>query len=604
MAKAPPPPPKPPEEPPLSLEDIGRVKGGRVRDPFGPEPVIEPPPEPRPILRVIPDEPEPPAEAGAPAPAPKPVGGPGGGSPLPRMGLRSTEGKALDDPSGPQPRPEPVDPPPRVDDGLRWMMPLGRRGLRPTDRAALEDPSGPQARPSPPVEGPREDPGQGMGWLQTGGRFGLRPAPEDLVDSTSPDTSAYRRPSAQEPPGHVLSPRVAETARSPMEGASAVPVLPSARRGEGPAAPPLPTPASTSEVQGPIPWTVVISSPAPGQVCPRCKGPLRILRTRREERLEMSWFRLEWWEIERGIADCPKHPEVESEPLGRPAFRVPASRMGNGLLARVACWRWQDHMPAHEIARLVGALGLRCSERRVGEWLALAHEVIAPAARRLRAAATGPADELGIILGEPRREGRLRARTGGGAVAFTWTEGHEGPRPDMPEERARHVLLDARGLSQAGRQATLRRAVAPALATRRDLAARLLWQLEELRLARDGQAERALLARIQAQLQGETDPHLHAARTALEVFGVEGLCRFDARGRPAPLPSRPENVRAVLPSWLLLPVDGRPEGVADWLTVMESATAAGVSAWPWLRDRLRGAAEGEDPAKAPLPGAA
>lgn len=496
------------KEPALSLEDIGKIKGGRVRDPFGPEPTPDPP---RPV---------------GPAPLPD------------------------------QPAPERVDTP----------------------------------RPEPL--------GTGMGWLRTDGRMGLRPPPDAPELAPEPDTSAYRRPSAEPPMGHVLSPRVPPTANSPLEGALSVPV------GRVPVGPRDPVPEPEPAAQAPIPWITVLSGPGPGQVCPVCKGPLRAVRSSREERLEMTWFRLEWMEIERCWADCPKHPSAETVAFSRPTFTVPDSRVGNGLLARVLTWRFQDHMPIVEIARLLTELGLKCSERRVAGWIDLAHVAVAPVAAALRAKAQGgKQDELGVLFSDGRREGRLRASERGSVVAFHWTAGGDGPRPDAPEERARRVLLDARGWSHEGRQATLRRALSLALVSRRDSAARLLWLFEELRAAPDGATERAHLARINAILAAEQalDPRMKAISHTLAAFGTEGLCRFDPQGRPAAPPPRPENARAVLPRWFIGAHDGSIEAIADWLTVIESCRHAGVSPWRYLRDLLQATAEGPVKTEAWLP---
>lgn len=498
-------------ERPLSLNDIGQVKGGRVRDPYGPEPKGAAPPA-------------------APAAA----------APLPDL-----------------PAPAPVEP------------------------AAVE-----------PA-------GTGMGWLQTQGRMGLRHAADSLDVVPEPDTSAYRRPTPPQEQGHILSPRQASTATSPLEGALAVPVGPAPRQ---PAPPPPPVEPGSS----PIPWITVLSTPGPAQLCPSCKGPLRVLRSSREERLDITWFRLEWLEIERCWADCPKHPTLETVPLQRPTYLVPDSRVGNGLLARVATWRWQDHTPLIDIARLLSDLGLRCSERRVASWLEQGHRFIAPIARALHAkAAGGSRDELGMLLSDGRREGRLRATVKGKAIAFDWSAGGEGPRPDTPDERARRVLLDARGWSYEGRQATLRRSAAQALGSRRDGAARLLWLLEELRGAADGANERALLGRIQALLASERDldPRMRAAANTLAVHGIEGLCRFDAQGKPAAPPPRPENARAVLPRWFLGISDGPIEAVTDWLTVVESCRESGVPPWRYLRDLFQAASDGPIKAEAWLPDA-
>lgn len=419
--------------------------------------------------------------------------------------------------------------------------------------------------------------------------------PDGATDAQE-DTRAYGRPSAEPEEGRVLPPRVAGTSGSPLEGLLQIPVLTvqTAVRPPPPPAAPPPDPAEPS----PIPRVTILSSPGPGQVCPVCKGPLRVLRTTREDRLECTWFRLEWLEVERDLADCPAHPTLETVPLHRPAFALPESPLGNGLLARIGTWRWQDHMPGHDLSRLLVSLGLRCTESHVSRWLQAAGAQLAPVAAAIRQrCAGGTTDPLGIIVvdgaaGSSPVEGRLRATTRGALVAFDWTAGSEGPRPDTPEERARRVLLDARGWSRAGRQANLRRIAARALATDRDRAARVSWILEELRAAADPAAEKAAMDRVLGVLgrADQADPHLLLAARSLAADGPEGLLRL-GKGGPNPDPPRPENVRAVLPRWFLSLGDGGAAQVADWLTVMESCAAAGVPPWRYLRDLFEARAD-------------
>jgi transposase len=339
----------------------------------------------------------------------------------------------------------------------------------------------------------------------------------------------------------------------------------------------------------------MLSSPGPDQVCPVCKGPLRVLRTTREDRLDCTWFRLEWLEVERDHADCPRDLAVETAPLHRPAFALRQGPVGNGLLARIATWRWQDHMPGHDIARLLASLGLRCTDSHVARWLLAAGQAITPVAAAIRARCEGGAtDPQGLLVVDEGKEGRLRATVRGELVSFAWTPSEEGPRPDTPEERARRVLLDARGWSRAGRQAHLRRTVARALATERDRAARACWTLEELRAAADPAAEAAALDRALAALApgDPPDPHLLMANHLLASDGAEGLRRLRADGRLATDPPLPDNARGTLPRWFLGMGDGGVAQVADWLTVTESCASAGVSPWRHLRDLFEAWADG------------
>lgn len=433
----------------------------------------------------------------------------------------------------------------------------------------------------------------GMGWVaaDAGERLSLRSPPEDTVDS-APDTSAFRRPSADGLMGKVIAPRVQGGPGSPLEPLLAIPVISvgAAVRPPAPRSPP-PPPAEPS----PIPRVTLLSSPAPGQACPVCKGPLRVLRTTREDRLDCTWFRLEWLEVERDHADCPRDLSVPTTPLHRPAFALQGAPVGNGLLARIATWRWQDHMPGHDITRLLVALGLRCTDSQVSRWLIGLEPAIQPVAAAIRARCEGgTADAQGISLVDEGKEGRLRATTRGELVAFAWAPCDDSPRPDAPEERARRVLLDARGWSRSGRQAWLRRTVARALATDRDRAARASWTLEELRAATDPTTEAAALARAIAAIgPGDPpDPHLLMAARLFEHEGTDELLRLRPDGRPAADPPLPENARGTLPRWFLGTGDGGAARVADWLTVTESCAGAGVSPWRHLRDLFEAWADG------------
>jgi len=396
----------------------------------------------------------------------------------------------------------------------------------------------------------------------------------------------------------VLSPRGQRRPVSPLEGLGAVPVM-SVSRTALPAAPP---PAAELPTQPePLTRVAVLSAPGPDQVCPTCKKPLRVIRTRREDRLECTWFRLEWLEVDRGWADCPLHPQVETVALHRPAFLEPRAPLANGMLARMATWRWQDFMLGQDITRILVGLGLSCSDSQVARWMLAGGEAVSPVAAQIRAELAGqPGDRLGVVLVDGSRAGRLRACAGPKAVAYTWTEEAEGPERDQPGELARELLLRRRGLCRTGRQADLRRAVARATATDGDRSARAAWRLEELRTAPDAATEQRALQRAIEVLGGPDlgDRHLKGAGRTL-VTGQAELCRFLPDGSLAPDLPLPENVRGRLRPWHITPADDGPERVADWLTVVESCSMVGLSTWRYLRDLFTEHADrgGVDPAR-------
>ncbi|NOY27463.1 MAG: transposase, partial [Oligoflexia bacterium] len=327
-----------------------------------------------------------------------------------------------------------------------------------------------------PRPGPR--PVSGMDWLErhVSGRQSLCAPPDFDPDAKPQDTSAYGRRRDKLDPGKVIPPRSVGGPGSNLDPLLNIPVITvdTAPR-------PIETRPPPPEVQRPIPRVMILSSPADSQACPQCKGPLRVIRSTRENRLECTWFRLEWLEIERGWGDCKQHLQVETTRLARPAFLLPKGPVGNGLLARIATWRWQDHMPGHQIMRLLDGLEIRCTHTQVARWLQAAAVVIAPVAAAIRQASSGgKTDAHGLVVVDSGEEGRLRATVKGSLISYDWTPGDATPRPDDPKERTRDVLLDVRGWTQAGAQAHLRRLVARALATDRDRAARLSWRLEEL----------------------------------------------------------------------------------------------------------------------------
>lgn len=471
--------------------------------------------------------------------------------------------------------------------GRRKQEEGGSSPAPPTD---LDRATAGAARPkpvSPPVVG--------MGWVARDGaeRMGLRTAPEDDPDAEPEDTSAYARPSASDDEGHLISPRITAGPGSPLEGAGMVPVISVDTSLRAPLPDPEERPAPPENP--PIPRITILSSPGPGQVCPTCKGPLRVLRTTHHRRLECTWFRLEWMEIERDWADCPTHLTVETTALARPAFLLPKGQVANGLLARIVAWRWQDHMPGHDITRLLASLGLRSTNSDVARWLQAAHQVIAPIAAAIReSTADGKTDPTGLLVRAGGKDGRLKATTKGKLVSFAWQASDDAPRPDDPAERARDLLLDARGWSRAGAQAIMRRIVARALATDRDRAARASWRLEELRMATDHAAEQAAIDAMLPLLDDPelADPHLRSAARNLAIGGPEGLFRFTPSDKPAPAPALPENVRVTLPRWFWSHGDGTVEQVTDWHTLVESCTAAGQSPWRTLRDIFEAFADG------------
>lgn len=435
----------------------------------------------------------------------------------------------------------------------------------------------------------------------------LRPMDPDISGTPEPDTSAFSRPSAKGE-DEALEPIVpADPTRtgSNLEALLAIPVIEvtaAMREAWAREAPPPPP-----EPAGPPPLTRVTltSSPGKGQVCPECKGKLRVVRTRREDRLDATWFRFEWLQIERGQADCPDHPQVETLPLQLPAFLV-APPIANGMLAWLATWRWRDHMPGHEIARLLRQTGIRCDEARVGRWLARAHGPVARVAAILRSQTTGDGDERGLEVIDGTVRGRMRARSQGKAVVFDWRPDDSPPSPDNPKERARDALLALRGWSREGRQASLRRKAALFCSTDADLGPQLAWRLDSLRSAADRAEEDAAFAAIDQLVdtalatntaRDGADPHQRAALRALarELRADRaGLYRFDAKGKAQPPLPMPEHVRLHLPAWFATTGDGGAAAMADWLTVVASCDAAGVPVWTWFRDLFRSAAEEGD----------
>ncbi len=481
--------------------------------------------------------------------------------------------------------------PPGMEDLLK-VIPSGMPNLRPMDEDASGTPepdTSAYSRPNPPGEDARRK-------IIGPGGPDLRPVDPDASGTPEPDTGAFARPSAPDPDEErpVIAPTVPSTTGSNLEPLLAVPVLevsPQLRAAHARQAEPPPP-----EPQGPPALIrVQLSSAAgPGQVCPECGGALREVRYRREDRLDATWFNLEWLELSRALVDCPKHPQVETLPHQRPAFLAPIP-VGNGLLAWIATWRWRDHMPGHEIARVLTLAGLRCSEAQVSRWLARPRPTIGAVAAALRTASGGKTDDRGLEVIEGNRKGRLKATVAKDRVTFSWAPDDAPRSPDDPTERARDALFASRGWSREGRQAALRRKAAFVMAADPARGRRLSWLLESLRQAADRAAEDAALASVDALIDAAEDPGpALAAVTRLVRTDREALHRFDEKGKPAPPLPRPEHVRLTLPPWYTTLGDGGAEALADWLTVLGTCDATGVAAWSYLRDLFTAAAEQGD----------
>lgn len=423
----------------------------------------------------------------------------------------------------------------------------------------------------------------------------LRGAGIDAEDGQpEPDTSAFRRPN---PPSDDASRKLLQPPRGGRSGSNlepllAIPVLevsPALRAAHRAEAPPVEAPPPGPPV---LPRYTVGSSPGPKQRCSTCKGALRVVRSTHEERLDATWFRFEWLDVERGWGDCPTHPTFATEPLERPAF-LPAGRIGNGVLAWIVTWRWHDHMPGHEILDLLHAYGLRPTETHLARWLAQAQAVLAPVAAAVRAEVEGEPDERGIQVNDGRTSGRMRGRTGKKGVAFDWKAEEPPTVGDGPRERARQVLLDMRGWSRVGRQAILARKLAMLAATDPQAGPRLAWRAEELRRAADGAAEQAAWNALLDGIEAMAECGLPAYRATTLVLqeGGDSMLRFDAKGKPRPDLPVPENARHKLPAWYASTGDGGPQAMADAYTITESCRALGLPVWPYLRDLYTAAAE-------------
>ncbi|MCB9778476.1 MAG: hypothetical protein H6742_07935 [Alphaproteobacteria bacterium] len=513
------------------------------------------------------------------------------------------------------PGPDSEEPLPRVAkvEGMQWVSPdgEGRMSLRPPyeeDDRPLQDTSA-YGRPSakPPlgkVMSPRGASPQktgslvGMEWVEddAGGRASLRPEADD--DGDPQDTSAYRRPSPREKPGPMVSPRTAGRSGSPLESAVQVVPVQSVRTAVGPAKPAAPAPPVVpAPAPEPLPRVELLSSPGPKQRCPVCKGMLRVIRSRREARLDARWYRFEWLDIDRGFGDCPKCPSVPTRRLEEPAYAIADAPIGNGLLAWVLTWRWQDHMQGPEIARALRVLGVRATDTDISRWLRGSLALLAPVADAVRQeAAKGQADARGVPMLDGGSEGVLRGRVTARAVAFDWEPGDVGPGPGDPEERAFAALQDARGWSRAGRQAMLRRKAAHALSRDPASAAPVAWRLEELRSAADHATEQALLGALardveRATARGGIHPHLRDIADRLDRE-VDHLRRFGPKG-PLPPPPLPENARFAVPTWLVAGGDGDAAAVTAGLSLAASCAQAQVPTWSWFRDSLDAAARDE-----------
>ncbi|WP_022727558.1 IS66 family transposase [Fodinicurvata sediminis] len=214
----------------------------------------------------------------------------------------------------------------------------------------------------------------------------------------------------------------------------------------------------------------------PGEECPDCGGPLRLLGEDVSELLELVTAQLKVIEIARLKKSCRCCEKVvQPEAPSRP---IPRSMAGPGLLAHILVSKFDDHLPLYRQTEILARQGAEIPRSTLVDWCGQSMAVVAPLVARIKdhvlAGDRLHGDDTPIKVLDPRRpkaaasakavkEGRIwtyvrddRAWgcTDPPAVAYWFSPDRKGVHPQ-------EHLKDFRGILQADAYAGFRKLYEP-----------------------------------------------------------------------------------------------------------------------------------------------
>lgn len=201
----------------------------------------------------------------------------------------------------------------------------------------------------------------------------------------------------------------------------------------------------------------------PGENCPECSGPLRLIGEDVSEILDFIDARLKLKEIARLKKSC-RHCETIVQPPA-PSRPIPRGMAGPGLLAHILVSKFDDHLPLYRQAEILQRHGVTVPRSTLIDWCGQAVAVLRPLSALIKAEVMRSkrlhGDDTPIKVLDPKerlkgkargvKEGRIWVYVrddrpwGGGdppAAAYWFSPNRRGEHPQ------RH-LADFRGILQA-----------------------------------------------------------------------------------------------------------------------------------------------------------
>jgi transposase len=216
----------------------------------------------------------------------------------------------------------------------------------------------------------------------------------------------------------------------------------------------------------------------PGDACPDCGGPLRLVNTDSAEILELVAAKLKLIETHRPKKACRQCETIHQQPA--PSRPVERGMAGPGLLAHILVSKYDDHLPLYRQGEILTRMGADIPRSTLIDWCGQAVAVLRPLTDRIKTLVMASdrlhADDTPIRVldpisprtkGRPRaiKEGRIWAyvrddRPWGGAdppgVAYYFSPDRKGIHPQ------RH-LAGFEGILQADAYAGFRKLYEPGL---------------------------------------------------------------------------------------------------------------------------------------------
>lgn len=171
--------------------------------------------------------------------------------------------------------------------------------------------------------------------------------------------------------------------------------------------------------------------------CRSCGGAMAVFDTAESFRIEWVPGHFERLDIVREKCACPACPQ-EGVVTAPGPFGLDRCLAGNGLLARVVCDKFADHLPTNRQAKRMKREGFDIGSHTLSSWLCRIGSLLAPVAQAVRAdilaAAAVQGDDTGLPIQDAGdgtlRKGRLWAFTDQQQVFYAFTPTKEGTFPN------------------------------------------------------------------------------------------------------------------------------------------------------------------------------